>query len=149
MSSLLIGTFHLLSEPPRFFRVLSMTHLSSKLTSAQVTFLLAPIRHMVFFINSRCALCSGVATCSTLEKSACGGMYLGVSSSGKGGKCLIGLSVIRLFLIPRLKIALRIFLYSFRVVGFFLLFRSSRILWIFPAVIESASTLKSALKYRL
>src|SRR4029450_3583345 len=94
-SSLLMGTFHLLSEPPRFFRVLSMTPLSSKFTSLQVTFLLAPMRHMVFFIKSNWAFWSGVATCKTLTKSKAGGMYFGVSSSGKGGGYLIGLSLIR------------------------------------------------------
>src|SRR6266481_3386220 len=149
ISSVLSGTFHLLSEPPRFFRVLSITHLSSKFTSFHITFLLAPIRHMVFFIKSRCAVCSGVATCSTLKEFASGGMYFGVSSSGNGGKYLIGLSEIRLFFIPRLNIAFRIFLYSFRVVGFFLPFRSSRILWIAPALMESASNPKRGLKYRL
>src|SRR6266478_1237205 len=148
-SSLLSGTFHLLSEPPRFFRVLSITHLSSKFTSFHITFLLAPIRHMVFFIKSRCAFCSGVATCTTLKKSVTGGIYFGVSSCGKGGRYLMGLSVMRLFLIPRLNIALRIFLYSFRVAGFFLPFRSSRILWIAPALMESASNPKRGLKYRL
>src|SRR5713226_4000429 len=103
---------------------------------------------MVFFIKSRWAFCSGVATCTTLKKSVAGGIYFGVSSCGKGGRYLMGLSVMRLFLIPRLNIALRIFLYSFRVTGFFLPFRSSRILWIVPAVMESEPRLNSDLKYR-
>src|SRR5437870_4374599 len=80
------------------------------------------------FHKKQMGLLVGRGDLQHLEEIGYGGIYFGVSSCGKGGRYLIGLSVMRLFFIPRLNIALRIFLYSFRVAGFFLRFRSKRIL---------------------